>query len=561
MKKRLFLYTLLIIFIALLGFFAASVYVTYTDNISLAKETVAETTQICAGLYTDNTDVSSFVQVGGDTRITIVAPDGTVLADSSQVDVRTLENHLHRPEIQAAAKGSPTAYVRHSGTLGVDLIYYALKVKSGDSYVFIRTAIPVARVDAYLYRSLPLLVFLLFLVALLSFFFIRGVVNRVVTPFGSVEQKLRLLANGKYKPNPVAGSYEEIDEITRNIDNIAFVLQKSINDLRDEKSKLDYIINNIGDGLFVVNENKSITLINSAALDIFNVQSDMLSKNLHYLSYDKSLANSIEDCVSLAKSSLFELTRNGNIYLVSVKRLPDNKLTMVVLSDVTENRENAKRREQFFANASHELKTPLTAIKGFNELAALNNKDENIRQYLDRITRETDRMMWLIGDMLKLSELENTKGINPVAVSLAKIVSEARETVSASIKEKAIIFETAGDGIVTAEPRHVYELIKNIIENAVRYNNQGGKISVKIESGQKAVQLTVSDNGIGISPKEQTRIFERFYRVEKSRSQRNGGTGLGLSIVKHICVLYNWKLLLKSKLSSGTEITVIFGTH
>jgi len=571
MRKRLFLYTFLIVFAALLVFFAVSVYVTYTNNLNIAKDTVMETAQICANLYNGSTDVSAFAQAGDGTRITVVAPDGKVLADSSQVDVSTLENHLGRPEIQAAANGAPKAYVRHSETLGVDLIYYALKVavppssgaspmegNSGESYVFIRAAIPVARIDAYLFQSLPPLVLLLLVIGFLSFFFIRNIADRIVTPFGSVEKKLQLLATGDYKPEPISGSYEEIEEITRSIEDIALALQKGIDELRDEKSKLDYIINNIGDGLFVVDENRKLTLLNSAALDIFDIKADIAGKSMNYLSYDKALTGAVEDCAGLAKGSLFELAQNGDTYLVSVKRLPNTKLTMVVLTDVTESRENAKRREEFFANASHELKTPLTAIKGFNELAALNNKDESIQKYIDSIARETDRMMSLIGDMLKLSKLESTKEINAVPVLMSKIVNEACDTVSAAIKEKSIIFEITGDGTVAAEPGHVYELVKNLIENAVRYNNQGGRVSVNIESNKNSVRFTVSDNGIGIPPEEQTRIFERFYRVEKSRSQRNGGTGLGLSIVKHICALYDWKLSLKSKPGVGTEITVIF---
>jgi len=319
-------------------------------------------------------------------------------------------------------------------------------------------------------------------------------------PFDAVEQKLRLLAEGGYKPEPAAGSYEEIEKITRNIDDVALVLQQSMGDLRDEKSKMDYIINNIGDGLFVVDENKNITLINLAALGIFDVTLDIVGKDLNYLSYEKAIDEAIDDSINLSRDSLFELAQRGNIYLVSVKRLPDTRLTMAILSDVTENRENAKRREEFFANASHELKTPLTAIKGFNELTAINNRDEGIGKYIESITRETDRMLSLIGDMLKLSELENTGRINPGPVSLAKIVDEARETVSNAIGEKSIVFETTGDGVVSAEPGHVYELLKNLIENAVRYNDNGGNVSVKIESGKKSVRLIVSDNGIGISP-------------------------------------------------------------
>ena len=219
--------------------------------------------------------------------------------------------------------------------------------------------------------------------------------------------------------------------------------------------------------------------------------------------------------------------------------------------------ENTIEHAEFFANASHELKTPLTAIKGFNELLAINNKDENINKYIDSITRETDRMLSLIDNMLKISELENTPSISPVSVSLVNVVSEVHNTISTVISEKAISLECVGDGMVTAEYGHVYELIKNLVENAVRYNNQGGNVYIFIESNENISKIIISDNGIGIPPAEQRRIFERFYRVEKSRSQQGGGAGLGLSIAKHICALYGWQLSLKSEISVGTEITII----
>lgn len=559
MKKRLFIYTTLIIFAGLLCFFAASAYITQHNNINIAKGTVVETARICAGLYDNNTDISSFVKVGTDTRITVIDHDGKVLADSRPLDIGIMENHLDRPEIQAAANDAPAAYVRHSETLGIDYIYYALKVDSGDGYVFIRTAIPVEKINVYLFQSLPMLIILLLAVAMLCFAFSRVMINRITMPFETVERRLRLLSRGEYLPNPVTESYEEIEAIIRGIDEVAQVLQNSFTDLQDEKTKRDYIMSNIGDGLFVLDNDKSIALINSAALDIFNVNLEIIGKNVNYLSNEKILADTVKDCVNHGKNALFELVINGRIYMATIKQLPDMKLTMVVLSDITEIRENAKRREEFFANASHELKTPLTAIKGFNELVKINNKDENISKYIESITRETDRMLSLIGDMLKLSELENSQGINPVPVSLANVVREIRDTLAAAITEKSITIDIIGDGIVEAEPRHVYELVRNIIENAVRYNNQGGKVSVAVKSdGKKSTRLFISDDGIGISLEEQSRIFERFYRVEKSRSQKSGGTGLGLAIVKHICAAYGWKLSLKSKLGVGTEITVSF---
>ncbi|MCL2164887.1 MAG: ATP-binding protein, partial [Oscillospiraceae bacterium] len=431
-----------------------------------------------------------------------------------------------------------------------------------DPYVFIRAAVPVAKIDAYLFQSLPLLIILLIAVALFCFTFSRSLIKRIIKPFESVELSLRLLASGEYLSGPGADGreddYEEIEELVRGIEEVAQVLQNSLTNLREEKTKLEYVMGNIGDGLFVLDETENIALINSAALGIFNVNDEIIGKNMNYLTNERILSETVADCVNHKKDALLELVIIGRIFLAAVKCIPETKLTMVVLSDVTENRENAKRREEFFANASHELKTPLTAIKGFNELIAINNRDECIGKYIESITRETDRMLSLISDMLKLSELENTQNVNPVPISLIKVINEVHDTLSAIFREKAVTLVITGDGTVEAESGHIYELVKNIIENAVRYNSHGGRVSVSIESDKRNTWLSVFDDGIGISPEEQTRIFERFYRVERSRSHRGGGTGLGLSIVKHICAIYGWRLSFKSKLGVGTEVSVSF---
>ena len=598
MKKRLFLYTTALLITGLLCFFAITIYITRSNNLEMAKDMVIETARNYAGLYKSGlysagfngaglydadpdggdfnvtglysdslnnanlygagANISSFVKTSGDIRITVIAADGTVLADSRPLDIASLENHLNRPEIQAADRGAPEAFVRHSDSLGVDFVYYALKVPNRDSYIFLRAAVPVAKIDSYLLKSLPLFVIVLLAAASLSFALSRFMITKITKPFEDVGHMLRLLSGGEYAPEPVAGSYEEINQIIEDINEIAKMLQKSFGDLRDEKHKLGYILDNIGDSLIVLDSDKNISLINASALSVFGVSRDIVGKNLNYLSFDKALTEAVDECVVHEKAVIFELNLEGRIFLVVAKRLPDTDLTMVALSDVTENRASAKRREEFFANASHELKTPLTAIKGFNELMVINNKDEKIGKFIDGISRETGRMLTLIGDMLKLSELENTQCLNPSPVSLAKVAKEAGDALSPVINEKSIVFEISGDAVISAEYEHVYELIKNLVENAARYNNNGGSVFVKILSDKKRSRLCVKDDGIGISPEEQARIFERFYRVEKSRSSTSGGTGLGLSIVKHICALYDWELSLKSKLGTGTEVIVVF---
>jgi len=558
MKKRLFLFTTIILFIGLVGFFITSIFITHRNNLSIAKSTIIETTQIIAGLYYDGIDLEEFVSVGRATRITVISSEGLVLADNRPMESQLTVNYLSRPEIVAALNNSPAVYVRYSQTHSTDFIYYALKVDTSDGFVFVRASMPSSQIDAYLLQSIPILFALLIVFAVACFFLVRSVTKRILKPLYGVCQKLKLLSDGKYSSEVAGDGYDEISKITKEIDVVALVLQDNFNTLQKEKNKLSYILNSINDGLFVIDGYMDITGINSAALDIFDANPGVEGSGLQNLTDNAEIATAIVDCTNHQENSLFELELDGKTYLVTVKRLSDTELTMVMIADITDKHENAKRREEFFANASHELKTPLTAIKGFNELTSLNNKDDGINKYIAGITRETNRMMFLISDMLKLSELENTPKINPVPVSLSEAINDVCDTVSAAFEEKSITFEVIGSAIVNAEPNHIYDVVKNLVENAARYNKQNGKVSVKIRNNKKGVSMIVSDTGIGISSREQSKIFERFYRVEKSRSIESGGTGLGLSIVKHTCALYGWKLSLKSRLGIGTDITIEF---
>jgi len=528
MKKRIFIYTTLVLFAGLVIFFAASIYITHRNNLNIASGSLMEAAGIYAHMYNGN--ANELVMPDSSIRITIVSAEGIVLADSSPGLVAADENYLTRPEIIAAASGVPAIYRRYSQTHGVDFIYYALMANSADSFVFVRAAMPVAQITDYLLQTLPLFFVLLFALGVAAFFLFRGGTNRILLP---------------------------LDAMVREIDDAAHTIQNSLDALRDEKTKLTYIINSIGDGLFVVDESLTITIVNMAAVKIFGASEDVAQKKLNYLVSDKNLYAMVEDCVKQHKNTLSELELGGKIYFVTVKQLPDTGLTMIALADITQARESAKQREDFFANASHELKTPLTAIRGFSELAGLNNKDENIEKFLNGISRETGRMTSLVEGMLKLSALENTTPLQPVQLSLAKVVEDVREALAVAIEEKDIEFEAIDDAVITSEPEHIYEVVKNLAENAVRYNNRGGKVKVVVESSKKITRITISDTGIGISPGEHEKIFERFYRVEKSRAVKSGGTGLGLAIVKHTCALYGWKLELRSKLGVGTEVTVV----
>ena len=326
---------------------------------------------------------------------------------------------------------------------------------------------------------------------------------------------------------------------------------------QDALRQLTYILNNIGDAMMVIDQQGQITLANQAANQALGIPvvPCLFSQVIDH----KQLNKTIRPAIKNAKSAILELELKGKTYFATVKPLPDTLLTMVVLSDITQAKEAQTQREEFFANASHELKTPLTAIKGFNELTAIKNKDESLDKYIQGITRETTRMVGLISNMLSFSQLKEGGALEKSHISLADIIAEIAQTLAPALEEKNIKFETHGNTTIYANYQHMYDMIKNLMENALRYNRPGGLVVVTIKKKKTYTRLKIKDTGIGISPKDQGKIFERFYRVDKSRDAKSGGTGLGLAIVKHICVLYGWRLGLKSKIGVGTEISVDFG--
>jgi len=327
--------------------------------------------------------------------------------------------------------------------------------------------------------------------------------------------------------------------------------------------KNDYVLNNIRDGLVLITSGGIITYANTSALFIYKFKRGIVSKRIEQIFDYEPLVSVITDCINGAEGCGLEIKINGFYYDAKISRLPDTRVpyVMVVFTDITESRESGKRREEFFQHASHELKTPLTAIKGFNDLVYLKNKNMDLDKYIDGISREANRMNTLISDMMKFSELE-TKTINSEeytgkGILISTIISEVLDAMADQIFQKRLDIKTYGDAVIRAHARHLYDLVKNLLENAVRYNVENGRVTIDVSKEDKFTKFVVSDAGIGIPLIHHTRIFERFYRVEKSRSTQSGGPGLGLAIVKHICKVYGWEVSLESEEGVGTEITVL----
>ena len=556
MKKRLILWNTAIVAVALLLMFGLGILVTNSDHYDMTEQKIKEITHIYAANYSDAESLTE--KVSEDIRVTVVDATGRVTADSDAVDLTTVENHITREEIVAALEGHPKTVTRDSDTLGVKMMYYAEKVETGDTYVFIRVAIPVESVNSYIYKSVLPLLFIMLVALACSVLFSVFLGGGLLKPLETVKRGLSQIERGTYREIPPTTDDEEINRMLVDINTVSGQLQESIETARRETEKLDSILNNISDGIVVIDAALTVTVVNRRAEAIFGVR-DAVGREIPILTSDPKFVSAMTDCAKGGKESIFQMEVGGAWYLVAVREA-ENRLVIAVLTDITAAKNSEQTRLDFFANASHELKTPLTTIKGFNDMVTLHAQDEQTQGYAARIEREVSRMLALLDDMLNLSRLEN----GPIdktrfaEVSLGEVAQSVEESLKLLAQEKKVTVSVEGDASLFCDREHAWELIKNLTENAIRYNREGGEVRVTLSQESRGASLVVEDNGIGIDAENQSRLFERFYRVDRSRSRATGGTGLGLAIVKHICELYGAEISLTSKLGVGTRVTVTF---
>ena len=553
MKNKIVIFNIVIVTLALLIVFFSGISLIKKSHLEEAEKQVVTVTDVYAANYSDNITATA----PKDIRITVIDANKTVIADSQDENL-VGKPHENREEITAAWEGSPKVVTRKSESLGADMVYYAKKVTVGDTFVIVRAAIKVETVNQYVFNALPTYVYVLISVLFVSY--IAGILATVnlIKPLEEVKNTLAAVNNGeKINRSYDNESDSDVREMLGEIADVSEKLQNSINEANTERERLDYVLANVSDGITVIDAGGIVTVMNKVACGVFGGDG-FIGRKYTALTADEKFLSEIGETVALRETRSFEYANEGNIYMVIARAL-ENSFTVIVLTDITQIRNGEKMREEFFANASHELKTPLTAIKGFNDLIALKTSDEEIKSFTAKSDKEITRLVSLIGDMLDLSKLENSGKIaDAEELDLGKIATEVAESLAPLAANKKISVSVSGNGIVRMEREHAVKLVKNLVENAIRYNNENGKVEVSVLNGGGNVVLRVKDNGIGIEEEHLGRIFERFYRVNKSRSRETGGTGLGLSIVKHVCALYNAEPVVHSRYGEGTIVEVKF---
>lgn len=497
-------------------------------------------------------------------RVTFISADGTVLGDS-EADASAMENHGSRAEVAAALETGYGEETRRSSTLGSEMLYTAEKLPNG---MVVRLSATLKSIYDHAWTLLPSLLAGLAAALLTAALLMWKMASGIVKPLHAIADSFENINAGGYGTILPEPEYRELVPIVQQINLLSDKIAGTLAELTAERKKISFLLDNMNEGLVVLDRSEKILLINRSACEFFQLEEKPVGKNLLHLTRVPRIEAAADAASGNGSSDFFDIDSPDG---ASVLQIFVNPVTggetgadggvVLLITDVTAARHSEQIRAEFVANASHELKTPLTSIKGFSELLASGMVDDpqKASKYLSLISSETDRMISLINDILRLSELESlSEDSGKSSVSLLAVAQQAAESISVQAAEKNVSVSVGGsEGTVRANPDRMSELVLNLMDNAVKYNREGGRVEVLVSDQKDWVSFRVCDTGIGIPPEARDRVFERFYRVDKSRSRKIGGTGLGLSIVKHIVGLYHGKIELKSSVGVGTEITVM----
>ena len=569
MKKRIIGATLLTVVCALLLSNLVGVLIFRSREMDAARDTLQELLVLmdAQSADTDPQELArQFSQAAPGKRLTIIDTDGTVLADTG-ADPEGLEDHGNRSEVESASATGWGEAVRHSDTMGTSMLYVAKRFADG---MVGRASMPLSSIDSLVVSSLWSVLIASAAALLLALLLARRTANRVVAPLNAVSQALQGVLDGTGKPGlEEYQSDDELRPILRYIDKLMERLGGYIQSITDERDKVALILDCMAEGLILLDEDGKVLAINRAARTIFGFPEGEEDDGALLLTRSRRLREAIQECqqkhagVVLDVDALAESARSLRMFVspVAGRQYEGQPVgTSILISDVTELKKAEGIRSEFTANVSHELKTPLTSIKGFTEMlsSGMVASPEDQKRFITMIGVEVDRLIDLINDILKLSELESV-AIDQCSerTDVLEVAKETADLLAPAAREGGVSLSVSGLSAMVAVPRsRVKELLLNLMSNGIKYTEKGGKVDAAIQLKDNQAVITVTDNGIGIPAEAQSRVFERFYRVDKGRARKNGGTGLGLAIVKHIVQLYGGRVALKSEVGKGSTFTV-----
>ena len=481
-------------------------------------------------------------------RLTWIAADGSVLYDT-KTNAESLENHASRAEVSQALATGTGESTRYSSTLMEKTMYYAQRLDDG---TVLRISISRATVGMIAVGMIQPLLIVLIVALILSGLLARRLSRRIVDPLNSLDLEHPLDND----------AYEELSPLLKRIHHQHVEIQTQLRELREKTDEFTQITGSMREGLVLLDEHGSILSINAAAQALFGADAQCVGRDFLTIERSHEISAAIQAAAADGHSEV-RAERAGHVYQFDISRITsDGKFlgTVILAFDITEQEFAERNRREFTANVSHELKTPLQGIIGSAELIENGMvRPDDLPRFVGHIHAEAARLVTLIDDIIRLSQLDEGDAMPTEAVDLLAVSQEAAENLHDAAAARDVTLSVTGRPVVMPGVRRlIYEIVYNLCDNAIKYNVDGGRVDIAVASGTDGSSITVADTGIGIAPEHQGRVFERFYRVDKSHSKASGGTGLGLSIVKHAVQYHHGRIELESTPGTGTTIRVVF---
>lgn len=511
------------------------------------KELAQEARYISMGLESGGNDFLNKIAAenGSNVRITLIDKDGIVLFDN-QAEAKTLENHAMRQEIMEAVAVGAGEAERFSDTLDKTTYYYAVRLEDGK---ILRLARTIDSIYKSVLQMLPIMGGIVIVVAFLASIVARRVTFNLIKPLDQVNLDEPLDNE----------TYDELAPFLTRIAKQKRQLSKNLKKLRGKQEELTIITNNMNEGLVLLNGQQNVLFINESAAKIFGFSAkEVIGRNILTVDRAQEVQDLLQKVSQAGKGEgLYE--KDGHFYQLSGSSV-NGSGSVILIYDVTEKMTAEKLRREFSANVSHELKTPLQSILGYAEI--MKNglvKDEDKQRFLERIHAEAGNMIELIQNIMELSRLDENKTLDEFEdVDLLKLAQSITLRLKHKAQTKGVTLNVNGSSACVCGVQSILsEVLYNLVDNSIKYNKDNGKVDVKVQDGSEEVTVSVSDTGIGIGAADRERVFERFYRADKSHSKEIGGTGLGLSIVKHGVLFHKGRVELESEPGVGTTITFV----
>ena len=518
----------------------------YNITLNQTKKDLYEIAELSAVILQEDVENFSILEEYVDyTRLSVITKDGRVIYDNI-ANIDTLDDHSDRDEIAEAFYDGDGEITRFSTTMGSESYYVAIAI---DDQMALRASRTTSSILGVFLQTVPFIIIIFLILLIFSNFFAKKLAEKILLPIKS------------YNPKDFDDQmYEELSAFTSTIASQQDKITLQTKDLKELDHRLQLVLSQMNEGFILLDDKDNIVLINQSAKKTFNSRQDIAGRNIMELTRNPDILKSLKE-IQNNQSAKLKYQQKDKIYQLLFTQSQSGWKVVLVL-DITQSEQTARIRSDFSSNVSHELKTPLANISGYAEAIVSGMvKPEDTIGFVKKIQSEAQRMIGLIGDIIMLSEIEEKQTtMHKEDIVLENIVKEVFADLADTAQTYEINLSSQGEGVILAHYHLIYELILNLVDNAIRYNKPQGFVNVEISQAGGLTTIKVSDSGIGIPIDEEDRIFERFYRVEKSRSKKTGGTGLGLSIVKHIVSFYDGNISLQDNQPTGTIVTVVLPT-